>query len=767
MGGLTMKRYCLYVLLVSVLFSCAKEIDTNIPETDTVDMVNTDWPVFRAETEYGDDAKTSLAADGRVLWEKGDAIAVFNGNNAKAKYVLKSTDAGKASGEFEFAYCEETPTQSFGRTVAVYPYNMVKSLNVSSGGSVEIEVPKVQYYRENSFGKGTFPMIAVTDNTSDTNLSFKNLFGILRLNLLGEGIVVNSIIVYGARTQSRRILDGNSTVTWSGDKVPSIRFNWENPFDNDAVVLDCGNTSLSGGTAKSFDICLPPVRFDSGLIFVIETNIGPVVKFISENKQLSLARSQITEFAPLTINECSIYPSSERTLVVKRKSSESEFMSEEDDGMDVFWHHGYGVYFATYDYDKAVNKRILFDQWSDVTDIYLPLNTKGINAYSTGVQYNTSVERIYLPDGMTDIGNLFIDHATGLKYVHMPENAQGNPFDNTPNLECFGGKNITSDGRCAFNRSSETLYAFAPKGISYYEVPENSEITTIGRNAFRSSELKGIKLKSNITYFQGGAFYDCTNLEALVLEGYSTVPGIGSSYIVNQATKIYVPDEMVSKFKNYNQYWRALADRIFPISSYVEVVDLGLSVNWAAKNLGADKATDMGSYFAWGETAARSSFSSSNYKWSSSNPEKYNPNTSSSRYDGKSVLELSDDAATVALGAGYRIPTKEEWRELWASCSYSYEIVDGVPGCRFTSRKAGFTDRSIFLPMSHRDYDGSTSTSFLSTIWLNELAQYSWGAYNINNARVGIAEYFNGELYVDEHETERYHGLNIRPVKVK
>ena len=34
-----------------------------------------------------------------------------------------------------------------------------------------------------------------------------------------------------------------------------------------------------------------------------------------------------------------------------------------------------------------------------------------------------------------------------------------------------------------------------------------------------------------------------------------------------------------------------------------EYVDLRLSVKWAAMNVGAGKITDLGAYFAWGETA--------------------------------------------------------------------------------------------------------------------------------------------------------------------
>ena len=41
-------------------------------------------------------------------------------------------------------------------------------------------------------------------------------------------------------------------------------------------------------------------------------------------------------------------------------------------------------------------------------------------------------------------------------------------------------------------------------------------------------------------------------------------------------------------------------------------VDLGLSVKWATKNVGASSPSDYGDYFAWGETHPKSSYTWSN-----------------------------------------------------------------------------------------------------------------------------------------------------------
>ena len=85
-----------------------------------------------------------------------------------------------------------------------------------------------------------------------------------------------------------------------------------------------------------------------------------------------------------------------------------------------------------------------------------------------------------------------------------------------------------------------------------------------------------------------------------------------------------------------------------------QYVDLGLSVKWATCNIGASKynTVSYGVFFAWGETETRYAFDK-NY---------YLEPKQGHYYDGNlSVLEPSDDAATVLWGKEWRLPTKEEW----------------------------------------------------------------------------------------------------------
>lgn len=111
-------------------------------------------------------------------------------------------------------------------------------------------------------------------------------------------------------------------------------------------------------------------------------------------------------------------------------------------------------------------------------------------------------------------------------------------------------------------------------------------------------------------------------------------------------------------------------------------VDLGLNSGllWAKCNMGTTDPTQPGDYYAWGETSTKKEYYCDNYKHFKvkSNIEvlKYNEK------DGKTVLDLEDDAANAYLGVGYRIPTKEDWKELLEDCEWEAvtttlpEIVD-------------------------------------------------------------------------------------------
>lgn len=171
-----------------------------------------------------------------------------------------------------------------------------------------------------------------------------------------------------------------------------------------------------------------------------------------------------------------------------------------------------------------------------------------------------------------------------------------------------------------------------------------------------------------------------------------------------------------------------------------DAVDLGLSIKWASFNLGASKPEGYGDYFAWGETVPyyislapltwsdgrEAGYDCPSYKWCNGDDRSMTKYCTDPDYgykgftDGKTVLDLEDDAAHVRLGGKWRMPTKEEMQELLERCTWEETELNGVYGRRVT----GPNGRSIFLPAAGRwgntflNSPGSEGSYWTSSLWL-------------------------------------------------
>ena len=196
-----------------------------------------------------------------------------------------------------------------------------------------------------------------------------------------------------------------------------------------------------------------------------------------------------------------------------------------------------------------------------------------------------------------------------------------------------------------------------------------------------------------------------------------------------------------------------------------EAVDLGLKVKWASFNVGASKPEEFGDYFAWGETEPKAIYTWTNYKFRTSGSDgddvklsKYNTESSSGTVDYNTVLESGDDAARANWGGGWRMPTDDDWEELLDNCTSAWTNNyngTGVAGRVMTSKKTGYTDKSIFLPAAgfwgdSCQYEGLLGTYWSSSLFFNDpIDAYVTGfdSENVNMTFVGRAG-----------------GLSVRPV---
>lgn len=137
-----------------------------------------------------------------------------------------------------------------------------------------------------------------------------------------------------------------------------------------------------------------------------------------------------------------------------------------------------------------------------------------------------------------------------------------------------------------------------------------------------------------------------------------------------------------------------------------QYVDLGLSVKWATCNIGADKPEDHGDYFSWGETEHKRINNWDTYRFSEGTRNTITKYCSNPQYgwheltDSLSALEPEDDVAHALWGGSWRIPTKDEMKELIENCTWTWTTRNDINGYLVTGKKPGYTNRSIFIPVT-------------------------------------------------------------------
>ena len=211
-----------------------------------------------------------------------------------------------------------------------------------------------------------------------------------------------------------------------------------------------------------------------------------------------------------------------------------------------------------------------------------------------------------------------------------------------------------------------------------------------------------------------------------------------------------------------------------------EAVDLGLSVKWANMNVGATAVTDYGTYFAWGETSgytvvgasgtpasgnAKTSFSWGTYAWcngASSSMTKYSTdasywddNINSDTPDGKTQLELGDDAARANWGGKWRMPTQTEMQELLDGTDQEWTTINSVAGRKFMKK----SDHSvyIFLPAAgYRDGASFSGQGSYGFFWSSALA-------TVRPSRAWYLLFVSSNAYV--YDVNRFNGYTVRAVQ--
>ena len=182
-------------------------------------------------------------------------------------------------------------------------------------------------------------------------------------------------------------------------------------------------------------------------------------------------------------------------------------------------------------------------------------------------------------------------------------------------------------------------------------------------------------------------------------------------------------------------------------------VDLGLSVRWSTRNIGASSYDKPGDYYAWGETSVKETYTQENCK------------TNSVTFDIQGNPNY--DPAAAKWGNGWRMPTIDEIVELVLNCDWTWICTEKYLGALGVSKKNG---ESIFLPVAGYMINSKTVDNVLAGCYWSANHDFKYfdnQAKGLTFISTAIATYHgpkDKEVAFNDPEFQKCCGLLIRPV---
>lgn len=203
--------------------------------------------------------------------------------------------------------------------------------------------------------------------------------------------------------------------------------------------------------------------------------------------------------------------------------------------------------------------------------------------------------------------------------------------------------------------------------------------------------------------------------------------------------------------KYYGKHPKYLRHKVFKTKAYsFELVDLGLSVNWASHNVGAELPYDAGEFLTWGYPHGLSSLKRGLTR------------------KGRN-LNSSEDAASILWGDGWRTPTVSEMRELLEECTWQYIRTRNLA----LFAVIGPNGNVIHMPMNGvytwNQYKGVTPNGYLEVIgafWTSTSTKDEYGQDCAHILRMTSSPVFSDDrVWMTKSDFDiRY---NVRAVKDK
>lgn len=520
------KQFIFLFAAVMMLTACSSDRDDEYSECikPVPGEIVPASPVFNASL---DDDTRAYISNKKVLWSKRDYISIFLKRCTSDSYTLQQ-GAGTTDGVFWADNNIEAHEAEIAHYVAMYPaiYN---SKIFTTGTGYRMDNKKLYSQQWYSVGNDSLSsdalMVAVS---KDTNLKFKNVFGMLKLSLKNSS---------GMRTiiKKVRISEPSGTINHKFDLYMDVK---ESDFEFRVDVskyeptghIELNLTENLKLTDKPQDLYvnLLPLAYKEGLKVEILNDKDEVLMIyntksleIHSGKILSMPEADLGTYpvtadaATHTIN-CSepghLFPAH---ISEAAGSSKKLKVTGSIDGADIrLIREAAGCRFSLENPRKEaiVTSLDLSDANIVASDDLYEENNKitADNTIGNYMFYNSSLTSLILPANITSIGESSL--------VSSPITEISIPADVTLlNSACFSGclnlSKVIFEGSKIEKLGMNAFYdCIALKSI---DIP--SSVKTIGAQCFSYTGLESATIPSSVTSIEDNVFYNC-NLTTLTLK---------------------------------------------------------------------------------------------------------------------------------------------------------------------------------------------------------------------------------------------------------
>lgn len=280
------KRHSIFALaaILTLAASCAFEEEqfNSVTEISPVGDIT-----ISASLELPqEDTRTSLNSENKVIWSKGDAFALLTATT-KDRFELV-TGEGNATATFNGSVSGFAPFYAF------YPYS--ESCKIEDG-AVKFSLPQEQTFVNGSFDSGASPAIAMLASATD-GAQFKNLCGVLQLNLCGNGKVDGIEII----NLDGKPLWGDCSVALDGKQGTDEQTMTVTGGSNILQIYFKNTISLLSSTPRVVDVVVPAGSFAKGFsVRVFDADDAVRSILTAQNDKVKITRSYITSMNTLKI----------------------------------------------------------------------------------------------------------------------------------------------------------------------------------------------------------------------------------------------------------------------------------------------------------------------------------------------------------------------------------------------------------------------------------------------------------------------------------